>query len=174
MIEKINTYINVYNLIGLSLSQCCTDWIKRRINLNQIDCLFSGTAIQKSSINEWIKQESIVNPTINAMPSMAKDFIYHLIDYDKLMQPRLMNNGMVPVYRGQPINWIHRDRWIDWNVYQSSNQMCPYCGLIGKYDQVGWTMGTMSQSELRQLKCNQCDKEWTIEINSKWPNYNAA
>ena len=165
-----------YNLIGLSLSACTVDWIKGLINLDQIQCIFAGTAIESSSqIDEWIKLESRVNPTIKTMPSQAKEFINHLFDYPhKLIQTRLMNNGLKPVFRAGGINWIHKDKWIDWNKYHRTNQSCPFCGVINDYHETQWTMGSMDKPNLIELTCFNCHHSWTIETNSQWMHWEST
>lgn len=162
-----------YNLIGLSLSQCTTDWIKGHFNLDQIYCIFSGTMIQsRDQIDNWIQTESKVNPTIKSMPSMAKDFINHLFDYPhKFVQPRLNKRGLIPVYRGRPINWIHRHRWVDWNLYLKANQSCPFCGSINHYQQTEWIIG--SNYHHIELTCDNCHSGWFIAVDNHWDQFDA-
>jgi hypothetical protein len=154
------------HLIGLSLSSCTVDWIKGNVHLADIKLIFAGTAIDTNrfeSIKDWIAIESKVNPTIRTMPDRAETFVFEIISSNKLIQPRQLAKVLKPVFRANG-NWIHEDKWIDWNCYNRANQMCPYCGKINQYVESAFAISITKY----QFLCHNCNHDWIMPFNPDW------
>ena len=158
-------------LIGLSLSQCVTDWLKEKIHLDQIKCIYAGTMIaihKPESVDKWIENEARINAFFKVSPIHIKDFINHLVKYNQLIQPRINHRGMLPVYKGTS-HWIHQNKWIDWNQYHRMNQCCPFCGSINAYSDLTLNEHRIKSKSL--LQCDNCFNDWLIPFESKWLDY---